>query len=86
MRAALTVIRDRDYAFDNGQLVAGISALAVPILPRRRDAIAAIAINMTSARLAPDRLVSLVGLLHRDTRQIEEALNALEGSHIAPTS
>ncbi|WP_352712480.1 IclR family transcriptional regulator C-terminal domain-containing protein [Mesorhizobium sp. M0586] len=84
MRAALTVIRDRDYAFDNGQLVAGISALAVPILPRGRDAIAAI--NMTSARLAPDRLVSLVGLLHRDTRQIEEALNALEGSHIAPTS
>jgi DNA-binding IclR family transcriptional regulator len=33
------------------QLVAGIYALAVPILPPKRDAVASIAVNMTGARL-----------------------------------
>lgn len=82
VRASLPVIRDRGYALDDSELVAGISALAVPILPRGRDAVAAIAINMTSARLPPDRLVPLVGLLQQEVRQIEEMLNPLEAARL----
>jgi len=65
IRARLPDIRERRFALDDGMLVAGISALAVPILPRDRDAIASIAINMTSARLQPERLPKLLDSLFR---------------------
>jgi DNA-binding IclR family transcriptional regulator len=60
--------------------VTGISALAVPILPQKRDAVASIAINMTSARLAPERLAALLELLKVQVARIEETINPLEGT------
>lgn len=78
VRASLLAVRERGYALDHGDLVAGISALAVPILPQGRDAIAAIAINMTSARLEPERMDRLVEALRREVRIIEESINPLE--------
>jgi DNA-binding IclR family transcriptional regulator len=80
IRARLPEIRKQRYALDHGELVAGISALAVPILPQGRDAVASIAINMTSARLEPDRLKQLVGLLRNEVQQVEEVINPLEDS------
>lgn len=68
------------YALDHGELVAGISALAVPILPPKRDAVASIAINMTSARLGPERLRDLLDLLRAQVARIEETINPLEGT------
>ncbi|MDQ0473032.1 DNA-binding IclR family transcriptional regulator [Labrys wisconsinensis] len=82
VRQSLPIIRERGYSVDEGALVAGISALAVPILPRGRDAVAAIAINMTSARLSQDRLPVLVSTLTNEVRQIEAELNPLEGPAI----
>lgn len=79
IREALPLIRDRGYAIDDGALVAGISALAVPILPRGRDAIAALAVNMTSPRLAAERIPSLVARLRQEAKHIEDSLNPLEG-------
>jgi hypothetical protein len=64
----------------HGELVQGISALVVPILPPGRDAIASIAINMTSARLEPERLTELVALLKTEVARIERVINPLEGS------
>lgn len=78
VRAQLPLIRARRYALDHGELVAGISALAVPILPQGRDAVASIAINMTSARLEPDRLARLVDLLRDQVARIEATINPLE--------
>ena len=75
----LPEIRARRFALDDGELVKGISALAVPILPQGRDAIASIAINMTSARLEPDRLAVLVDLLKGEVAGIEQMINPLEG-------
>lgn len=86
VKAAIKDIRDRGYALDDGQLVAGISALAVPILPRGRDAVAAIAVNMTSARLTPERLVSLVRALKQEVQQIEHALNPLDEPRLGTAS
>jgi DNA-binding IclR family transcriptional regulator len=80
MRDRLPQIRAQRFAFDHGELVQGISALAVPILPPGRDAIASIAINMTSARLQPDRLAELVALLKTEVARIEQVINPLEGS------
>jgi DNA-binding IclR family transcriptional regulator len=80
VRDRLPQIRAQRFAFDHGELVQGISALAVPILPPGRDAIASIAINMTSARLQPDRLAELVALLKTEVAGIEQVINPLEGS------
>ena len=80
VRDRLPQIRAQRFAFDHGELVKGISALAVPILPQGRDAIASIAINMTSARLEPDRLTELVGLLKAEVSDIEQTINPLERS------
>jgi DNA-binding IclR family transcriptional regulator len=77
LRVVLGEIRERGYAIDDGELVAGISSIAVPILPQGRDAIASIAINMTSPRLAAERIPELVGLLTKEVRKIEEQLNPL---------
>lgn len=76
--ASLESIRRKGFALDNGDLVAGIAAIAVPILPQGRDAIAAIAINLTSARLSEERLPELVAMLQEEVRSIEEQLNPLE--------
>lgn len=80
VRSRLPQIHAQHYALDDGGLVAGISALAVPILPPKRDAVASIAINMTSARLGSERLKGLLELLRTQVARIEEAINPLEGT------
>src|SRR4030095_2284112 len=80
VRDRLPQIRAQRFAFDHGELVKGISALAVPILPQGRDAIASLAIHMTSARLEPERLTELVGLLKAEVSDIERTINPLERS------
>lgn len=74
----LPEIREQGYAFDHGRLVEGISAIAVPILPRGRDVVGSLAINMTSARLQPERLPQLINLLQREVKAIEESINPLD--------
>lgn len=78
VREKLPQIRAQRYALDDGELVRGISALAVPILPQGRDAIASIAINMTSARLGPERAAELIALLKSEVSAIEQVINPLE--------
>lgn len=74
---ALPDIRERGYAIDQDRLVEGISALAMPIRVPGRDVIGSLAINMTSARLKPDRLGVLLGSLSREVESIGEAVNPL---------
>ncbi|APO75921.1 IclR family transcriptional regulator protein [Rhizobium etli 8C-3] len=81
VREAVATIRKQGYAVDQGELVAGISAIAIPILPPKRDAIAALAVNLTSARLTPDRLPQLVDMLKQEVREIEASLNPLDEPH-----
>lgn len=67
----------RGYSLDRGRLVDGISALAVPIRPQGRDVTAALAINMTSARLPDERIPGLVELLKREATIIESVISPL---------
>lgn len=78
VRNCLPRIREQGYAIDHGELVPGISALAVPILPPGRDAVASIAINMTSVRLEKGRVAEYVALLRSQVSEIEKAINPLE--------
>ncbi len=74
----LPEIRAQGYAFDHGRLVEGISAIALPILPQGRDVAGALAINMTSARLGPDRQQEIIALLRGEVAAIEESINPLD--------
>ena len=74
----LPQIREQGYAFDHGRLVEGISAVAVPIRLKGRDAIGSIAINMTSARLKEDRLEDLVGQLKSKISEIDMLISPLD--------
>jgi DNA-binding IclR family transcriptional regulator len=69
-------IQARGYAVDDGRLVEGISAIAVPIRPSGRDVVASISIDMTSARLSPDRRERIVASLKREVAEIESMLTA----------
>jgi DNA-binding IclR family transcriptional regulator len=82
VRSRLPQIREQRYASDHGELVAGISALAVPILPQGRDAVASIALNMTSARLDSARPERLIALLREEVSRVERLINPLEGQSI----
>jgi DNA-binding IclR family transcriptional regulator len=82
VRSALPRVRELGYALDNGELVEGIAALGIPILPHGRDAVAAIAVNMTSPRLPDDRVPQLVSLLSAEIANIERSLNPLEISAV----
>lgn len=82
VRDALPKIRERKYAIDQSELVEGISAVAVPILPQGGDAVASIAINMTSPRLSAERLPIILEALRREVALIEETLNPLDSTRL----
>jgi DNA-binding IclR family transcriptional regulator len=75
IRRELPEIRKRRYAVDDGHLVEGISAVAVPIVITSGEVAGSIAINMTSARLRKGRLHELVGILRREIEEIERTIN-----------
>lgn len=72
--ASLPLIRKRGYAVDHSHLVEGISGLAVPILLESGEVAGSIAINMTSARLRPEREKELVELLRGEISAIQSVL------------
>jgi DNA-binding IclR family transcriptional regulator len=74
----LPQIRKQGYVADHGRLVEGISAIAVPIKPPGRDVVAALAINMTSARCRGDRQIELIERLRREVREIENSIRATD--------
>jgi DNA-binding IclR family transcriptional regulator len=75
IRHELPVIRAHRFAVDDGKLVEGISAVAVPVVVANGDVAGAIAINMTSARLRNRRVEDLVGILRREIAEIEAKIN-----------
>ncbi|TJW06985.1 MAG: IclR family transcriptional regulator [Mesorhizobium sp.] len=78
IRRQLPAIRERGYALDQGHLVAGISALALPIRPQGRDVMAALAINTTSARMPAEQIPELVASIGREVEIIERSVNPLD--------
>lgn len=75
IKRELPMIRERRFAVDDGRLVEGISAIAVPIVVGSGDVAGAIAINMTSARLRNRCIEDLIAVLRREISEIEEKIN-----------
>jgi DNA-binding IclR family transcriptional regulator len=78
IRSRLPEIRELGYALDHGRLVEGISAVAIPIMSPSRRVSTSISINMTSARLQPERLQELTGLIREEIGVIEKSINPLD--------
>ncbi|MBW3096267.1 IclR family transcriptional regulator [Pseudohoeflea coraliihabitans] len=76
--ARIKEIRELGYALDHGQLIEGISALAMPIRLNDASIAGALTINMTSARLKPKRLEGLLELLQREIAVIRGLINPYE--------
>lgn len=74
IEANLPSIRAQGYAVEHGHLVEGISGLAVPIIVESGEVAASIAVNMTSARLRPDRERELLGVLRSGVSAIQAVL------------
>jgi DNA-binding IclR family transcriptional regulator len=78
IRGRLPRIREQGFALDHGRLVEGVSALALPIVPKGRDVVASLALNMTSSRLATDRLPDLISMLKQEVNGIERELSPFD--------
>jgi DNA-binding IclR family transcriptional regulator len=74
IRARLPIIRERGYALDHSRLVDGISALAVPIIPKTGNVTASISINATTPRLPDERVPKLLDLMRREIDSIKNSL------------
>ena len=78
IRASLAMAREQGYALDQGRLVEGITAVAVPIVSQGRDIVAALAVNAISSRLPAERVAPLVERLKSEIAQVAAQLNPLE--------
>ncbi|AXS40062.1 IclR family transcriptional regulator [Breoghania sp. L-A4] len=76
----LPEIRKLGYALDHGQLVEGISALAMPIRLKDNSVAGALSINMTSVRMKAERLDELLNILRREIAIIADTVNPHEVS------
>jgi DNA-binding IclR family transcriptional regulator len=74
IRGMLGTVRQQGWIARQSSVIEGLLAIAVPIRPPGRDAVAALAVNMLTARLLPDRLDGFVTLLREEVGQIEAAL------------
>ena len=66
--------RQNGHIVTHDVLIEGVSGVAMPIRPAGRDVVAAITLNMTTARLADGRLDRLLALLREEVTGIEEQL------------
>ena len=62
------------YAFNEGRIVSGMSAVGVPILNHRGRPAAALSCAAISSRMEADRRKEIVGLLHAEAAAITKRL------------
>ncbi|WP_240533475.1 IclR family transcriptional regulator [Sinorhizobium fredii] len=74
IRHQLPAIRGRSYAFDKDHPIDGISSLALPIRPQRRDVMGALVIDATSARMPQEGIPKLVKWIKREVQTIERGV------------
>ncbi|WP_051441046.1 DNA-binding IclR family transcriptional regulator (plasmid) [Ensifer sp. WSM1721] len=67
----LPAIRERGYVLDQDHPFDGISSLAMPIRPQRRNIMGALVINATSARMPQERIPQLLKSIKREVQTIE---------------
>ncbi len=74
IRGYLAQARRDGYVVTDGLMIEGIAAVAVPIRPAGQDVTAAIAVNLTSARLTESWKAQLLALMREEIAVIEEQI------------
>lgn len=82
LRQLVAATRRQGFAFIEGQLIEGMSAVGVPVLDHRGRAIAALSVAALSRRLQPSRRRSVVSMLKVQARQLEQRLAPLGNSAV----
>lgn len=80
---AVSLARDKGYAYSDGLVLAGVRGLAVPLIDLRGKPIGALSYAAISERVTPARLPELLRLLHHHARRIEQKL-ASAATQVAP--
>ncbi len=82
LRRFVATTRRQRYAFIDGLLVEGMSAIGVPLCDTRGRPIAALSIAAISSRLAAGKRRDIVAKLQEHARRIEAQLTALGGAEL----
>jgi DNA-binding IclR family transcriptional regulator len=77
LRRELQRVRDRGYATGIEELEPGFMAVAVPVVARDGQVVAAVGIGGPRVRLDPERLAAIAKTLPRHAARISERLGAL---------
>ncbi len=80
IRGYLAQGRRDGFVTTDGHMIAGIAALAVPIRAEGSDVTAAIAINLTSARLTESRKAQMLGMMREEIAKIEAQIEVRPAS------
>lgn len=82
MRRFVTATRKQRYAFIDGLLVEGMSAVGVPICDAEGRPVAALSLAAISSRLSAERRHSILPRMQEEARRIEAQLSALGGARL----
>lgn len=82
LRRFVTATRRQRYAFVDGLLVEGMSAVGVPLCDVRGRPVAALSVAAISSRLATGKRRDIVAKLQEHARRIEAQLTALGGAEL----
>lgn len=72
--AELAEVRKTGYATNHGQTLEGVSAVAMPVHSRQRQALGAVAVSAPTVRLSPERFAPILSALRRTVLAIEQDL------------
>ena len=77
LKKELAVIRQRGYAFDNSELIEGVSCVAAPILTSEDVAIAAISVAGPSYRMDPEKISSIIPMVRKAADRTSQEIQKL---------
>lgn len=80
LREMMDASRELGYALNDGKIIAGMSAVAVPVFGRDERPLAAISVAAVSTRMQAPRREQVVASLQEEARQIESNLKPLFAS------
>jgi DNA-binding IclR family transcriptional regulator len=82
LRQLVATTRRQGYAFIDGLLVEGMSAIGMPICDPRGHPVAALSVAAISSRMGATRRRTIVPLLRDHARRIEKQLGVLAGATV----
>jgi DNA-binding IclR family transcriptional regulator len=86
LRTEIDRVHELGFAGRNTGLIDGMAGVAVPVCDQEGRAVAALSVGTISARLGPERLPTVVGLLKREAQSISPRINPFDPTLRRPLS